>query len=312
MRRPARKRRTGLALVTGASSGIGAATALALAERGYRVLAGVRNLDDAERLAASSDWIEPILLDITNAEHLVALRERLAQEPLGLSVLVNNAGVLSVGPVELISDQRWEDVIRVNIVGTIAVTRVAIPSLLRARGRLINVSSPTGRLALPMFGPYSVSKFALEALNDTLRRELRHMGVKVICVTPGMIITPIFDKGIAEGQTVWDSHEHLPEMHERYGRLAASALSAGDDALTNGQPPAVAANMIVRAVTSRYPRTRYRQGLENHLANALPRILPDRLLDVILANLATEDYEAKAPELDLGDLSRWATAQQEG
>lgn len=303
MRRP---RSTGLALVTGASSGIGAATALALAEHGHRVLAGVRNLADADALVAQHDRIEPIVLDITNGEHRDALRRRLSLEPLGLSVLVNNAGVLSVGPVELISDQRWQEVVDVNIVGTIAVTRAAIPALLRARGRVVNVSSPTGRLALPMFGPYSVSKFALEAFNDTLRRELRHMGVKVVCVTPGMIITPIFDKGITEGQGVWDAHEHLPEMHERYGRLAHSALQAGDDARTNGKPPEAAAAMVVRAVKARRPRARYRMGLENHLANALPRILPDRLLDFILAQLATEDYPAKAPEIDLGDLTQWA------
>ncbi len=303
-----RRRSTGLALVTGASSGIGAATALALAERGYRVLAGVRQLADALPLTTASDRIEPIVLDITVPEHLQSLRDRLALEPLGLSVLVNNAGVLSVGPIELISDERWDEVVRVNIVGTIAVTRASIPSLLRAKGRVVNISSPTGRLALPMFGPYSVSKFALEAFNDTLRRELRHVGVRVICVTPGMIVTPIFDKGITEGQGVWDAHDHLPEMHERYGRLAASALDAGDQARIVGKPPEAAAAMVIRAVKARYPRARYRMGLDNHLANTLPRIIPDRVLDAVLAQVATKDYAAKAPELDLGDLSRWAAA----
>lgn len=303
-----RTRYTGLVLVTGASSGIGAATALQLARRGYRVLAGVRDLADGDALVDADERIEPILLDITSEEHCQALRQRLALEPLGLSALVNNAGVLSVGPIELIPIARWESVVQVNIVGTIAVTRAAIPALLRGRGRVINVSSPTGKLALPMFGPYSVSKFALEAFNDTLRRELRHMGVRVICVTPGMILTPIFDKGIDEGQSVWDAHEHLPEMHERYGRLAASALQAGDEAKRVGRPPGDAAALIVRAITARRPRARYRQGFENHMANALPRILPDRLVDVILANIATADYEAKPPELDLGDLTQWPAA----
>lgn len=303
-----RKRYTGLALVTGASSGIGAATALQLAGRGYRVLAGVRDLADGAALVATDERIEPILLDITSAEHCQALQQRLALEPLGLSALVNNAGVLSVGPIELIPHDRWESVIGVNIVGTIAVTRAAIPALLRGRGRVINVSSPTGKLALPMFGPYSVSKFALEAFNDTLRRELRHVGVRVICVTPGMIVTPIFDKGIDEGQSVWDANEHRPEMHERYGRLAASALQAGDEAKRVGRPPADAAALIVRAITARRPRTRYRQGFENRLANVLPRVLPDRAIDAILANVATADYDAKPPEIDLGDLGVWPAA----
>lgn len=303
-----RTRYTGLVLVTGASSGIGAATALQLARRGYRVLAGVRNLADGDALVDADGRIEPILLDITSEEHCQALRQRLALEPLGLSALVNNAGVLSVGPIELIPNERWESVVQVNIVGTIAVTRAAIPALLRGRGRVINVSSPTGKLALPMFGPYSVSKYALEAFNDTLRRELRHVGVRVICVTPGIILTPIFDKGIDEGQSVWDAHEHLPEMHERYGRLAASALQAGDEAKRVGRPPGDAAALIVRAITTRYPRARYRQGFENHMANLLPRILPDRVIDLILANIATADYEAKAPELDLADLAQWPAA----
>ncbi|MBJ7470819.1 MAG: SDR family NAD(P)-dependent oxidoreductase [Solirubrobacteraceae bacterium] len=306
-----RKRANGLALVTGASSGIGAATAVELAQRGFRVLAGVRNLADADPLVATCDGIEPILLDITNADHIQSLKLRLGLEPLGLSVLVNNAGVLSVGPVELIADQRWEEVVGVNITGTIAVTRAAIPAIVRAKGRIVNVSSPTGRLALPMFGPYSVSKFALEALNDTLRRELRGAGVRVICVTPGMIITPIFDKGISEGQDVWDAHVEIPEMQDRYGRLASSALKAGDEARTVGKPPAAAAALIARAVTTRYPRSRYRMGFENHMANVLPRIIPDRLLDVLLEKVATADFEVPEPEIDLADLSRLTAATAE-
>ena len=273
----------GTVLVTGASSGIGAATAAALADQGFHVLAGVRDLADAADLARSSERVEPIQLDITDPEAIAAFGERIAEDPRGLSGLVNNAGILSVGPVELIDGDRWEAVIRTNVLGTIAVTRTALPALLRAHGRVVNVSSPVGRLALPMFGPYSVSKFALEAFNDTLRREVSHQGVRVVCVTPGPVSTPIFDKGIAEGRAMFDGAG--PELHERYGAMAASAIHAGEDSKLNGATPDEVAAIILHALTARRPRTRYRMGMENQLVSVVSRLLPDRAVDALVARL---------------------------
>ena len=273
----------GTVLVTGASTGIGAATAAALARQGFQVLAGVRTLSDADDLAASNHRIEPIQLDITDPAAIAAFGERIAEDPRGLSGLVNNAGILSVGPVELVDEDRWEAVIRTNVLGTIAVTRMALPALLRAHGRVINVSSPVGRLALPMFGPYSVSKFALESFNDTLRREVSQQGVRVVCVTPGPVSTPIFDKGIAEGRAMFD--DAAPEFHARYGAMAASAILAGEDSKRNGATPDAVAEIILHALTTRRPKTRYRMGIENQMVAMASRLLPDRAVDALVARI---------------------------
>jgi NAD(P)-dependent dehydrogenase (short-subunit alcohol dehydrogenase family) len=275
----------GTAVVTGASSGIGAATVRLLAERGFHVIAGVRDLRDAEPLTEYSDRVEPIQLDITDAGAIAAFAERIGRLPDGLDALVNNAGTISVGPIELIEAERWEAVMRVNILGTINLTRAALPAVIRSRGRVINVSSPTGRIALPMFGPYAVSKFALEAFNDTLRREIGHLGVRVICVTPGPIVTPIFDKGLEEATSLLENSTQV--SRDRYGAMAASALQAGEHTKHNGRTPEEAAAVIARALTTRRPRTRYSMGRENQLASLVSRAVPDRAADALIARMAS-------------------------
>lgn len=288
----------GLAVVTGTSSGIGRATALLLAERGYRVIAGVRRPEDAEALAAEHPSIEPFFLDVTDAEHLEALGVRLSREEQGLDLLVNNAGIAGLGPIEVLPMERWEEVIAVNITGTIAVTRVALPALFRARGRIVNVNSPSGSLAFPMLGSYSVSKFALQALTDTLRREGRKGGLTVTSVSPGLIATDIFEKGLAEGRALMDQ-VYPPELHERYGELAVGAIVAGEDAINGGgSSPLRAAALVVHAATVKRPRTRYLQGVENH-ATRVMAALPDRVADRILA-FATHGEYTPPPEVLAG------------
>ncbi len=275
----------GSVLVTGASSGIGAATARALAARGFHVLAGVRNLDDALPLTEESDRVEPIVLDITDPVAIEAFAARVARLSNGLTALVNNAGTISVGAIEAVGADRWEEAIQVNVLGTINVTRAALPGLLRGQGRVVNVSSPNGRVALPMFGPYAVSKFALEAFNDTLRREVAHLGVRVICVAPGPIATPIFDKGLAEATELMNTAP--PEMRARYEPMIASAIKAAHNTQSNGHTPEEAAAVIVRALTARRPRTRYPMGVENRFATVLSRLLPDRAMDAVIARVAS-------------------------
>lgn len=291
-RRPGRApgRGRGTVLVTGASTGIGAATVQALADEGFHVLAGVRSLADGVSVKGLRDDIEPILLDITDPAHVDAFVERIDREPGGLTALVNNAGILSVGPIELIPQERWETVVDVNILGTVRITRAALPALLRARGRVINVSSPSGMIALPMFGPYAVSKFALEGFNDTLRLEVEPHGVRVVCVTPGLISTPIFDKGVAEGQHIMDRHPSA-ELHARYGPMASSAIKAGTETKTGGRSPEEAAAVIVHAITARRPKQRYLMGIENRVVWVLARVVPARLSDRILRYAASDgDY----------------------
>jgi NAD(P)-dependent dehydrogenase (short-subunit alcohol dehydrogenase family) len=287
----ARSRRgsRGLVAITGCSSGIGEATVHALVAKGYRVLAGVRSLGDAERFAALGELVEPIVLDVTDRAAIARLGERLALEPDGIAALINNAGIISVGPIELIPEERWEAVMRVNVLGTVNVTRVAIPAVLRGRGRIINISSPSGKIAFPMLGPYSMSKFALEAFSDTLRRELGHSGVRVISVSPGSISTPIFDKGVKEGADLIESRYDDPDLYERYAQRAFSAIDAGRDAREKGSSPDVAADLILRALTARRPHARYGGGIENRAVGVLSRWFPDRILDALIAKIATTE-----------------------
>jgi NAD(P)-dependent dehydrogenase (short-subunit alcohol dehydrogenase family) len=280
--RPARDRR--LILVTGASTGIGEATVLRLAALGYRVLAGVRRAEDAARLQAAAPNLETILLDITSGEHLANLAERLALEPGGIGGLVNNAGTVTIGPVEKVSTDAWRQAFETNVIGTVAVTKAALEGLIQAKGRVVNVSSPTGRVALPLFGAYSATKFALEGFNDTLRREIGPLGVHVICVQPGAIATPLFDKGIDQADAMVESAP--PQLVERYANLIDSARRAAADGAENGRPPAAAAGLIVKALTTRFPRTRYGLGLESRAASTAARLLPDSALDALFARLA--------------------------
>src|SRR4051812_41915524 len=193
-------------LVTGASSGIGRATAELLGARGHRVLAGVRGESDLR--------VPTVQLDVTDAGQVDALRA------LELGGLVNNAGIAVTGPLEFMPLDELRRQLEVNTVAQLAVTQACLPALRRTRGRIVNVSSIAGRVALPLYGPYAASKFALEALSDALRRELRGSGVDVALVEPGAIATPIWERSLAVADALWAA---TPEVaHERYGTLVAT------------------------------------------------------------------------------------------
>lgn len=266
--------------ITGCSSGIGRATALQLASDGYHVLAGVRDRAVGDALAAAQPGIEPIRLDVTDEDDLTAFGERLDALPHGLAGLVNNAGIVHVGPIEGLPASRWREAMEVNVIGLLGVTRTALPAITTARGRVVNVSSPVSRIALPMLGPYAATKAAATALNDTLRRELAETGVRVIEVTPGAIATPIFDKGVADGVGLMQCGH--PHFRERYGAMAHSAIEAGRQSGTDGAPPEVAAAAIVRALTARRPPAHIRLGVENRVVGILSRAVPTRLADAVL------------------------------
>lgn len=171
----------GLVVVTGASTGIGSATALHLRELGFSVLAGVRRDEDAERVRDSG--LTPVRLDITDPEQLAAARAEVGDRPL--AGLVNNAGINIFGPLEFVGIEDLRRQFEVNAVGQVAATQVFIDGLRPGGGRIVSVGSISGRLATPMTGPYAASKFALNAITDTLRRELALQGVDVIMVEPG-------------------------------------------------------------------------------------------------------------------------------
>jgi NAD(P)-dependent dehydrogenase (short-subunit alcohol dehydrogenase family) len=269
-----------IVVVTGASTGIGAATARELARRGFHVLAGVRRDRDAEKMRVPG--IEPLTLDITNPEHIQALAARVAEDPRDQAVraLVNNAGIGVNVPVEAFAIDDWRRLFEVNVFGHVAVTQALLPALIRSKGRLINISSVGGKIAMATYGPYAGTKFALEAVSDSLRRELAPSGVQVVVVEPGAVRTEMPGRAITTAHGL--ASTMTPEQRHRYGALV-HAITAQTAAHTeSGLPAEAAATVIAKAVTARKPRTRYTVGREAALLTLL-RVLPDRTLDRVLA-----------------------------
>lgn len=273
-------------VVSGASTGMGAATARALAARGYHVLAGVRRERDAEAIRA--DGIEPVILDVTRPEHVRALADRIAADPdhRRLRALVNNAGISVDAPVEALPLDEWRRLFEVNLFGHIAVTQALLPFLHRSRGRIVNISSVGGKIAMATYGAYTGAKFALEAVSDSLRRELAPHGVQVVVVEPGAVRTEMAGRGAANANGV--AERMSPELRQRYGGLVTAVVAQSLAFTRTGLPADRAGSIIAEAATVRRPRTRYTVGRDAALLTRLARVLPDRLLDrIIAANLRT-------------------------
>ncbi|MEV7095868.1 SDR family NAD(P)-dependent oxidoreductase [Amycolatopsis sp. NPDC051045] len=271
----------GLVVVTGASTGLGAATARQLASRGHHVLAGVRRESDGDAIRAGG--IEPVILDITRPEHVQALADRIAGDPgrRPLRVLVNNAGISVNAPVETLPLAEWRRLFDVNLFGQVAVTQALLPFLHRSRGRIVNISSVGGKIAMATYGPYAGTKFALEAVSDALRRELAPHGVQVVVVEPGAVKTEMGRRGAA---TAHDLAGKMNAGHrERYGDLVDAVVTHSLKFTGRGMPADEAGAIVAEAATARRPRTRYTVGRDAAFLTRLTRILPDRLLDRIAA-----------------------------
>ncbi len=269
------------AVVTGASTGIGAATARELARRGFHVLAGVRRETDAD--AIRGPGIEPLIIDITKPDHIHALASRVHADPQGRAVraLVNNAAIQANVPIEVFAIDEWRNMFEVNLFGQIAVTQALLPALLRSKGRVINISSLGGKVAMATYGPYAGTKFALEAVSDSLRRELAPFGVQVVVVEPGAVRTEMLGRAIATADELVSAM--TPEQRQRYGGLVQAVNTQAVSSTKSGLPADAAAKVIAEAVTARKPRTRYTVGRDAALITRLTRILPDRTLDRVLA-----------------------------
>lgn len=269
-----------LIVVASASSGIGRATAERLAADGFHVLAGVRKVADARAIAA--DRIEPVILDITDDEHIASLVARVADDPekRPLRALVNNAGVAVNAPIEVLSLDDWRYQFDVSLFGQIALMRALMPALLASHGRILNVTSVGGRVAMANFGAYSAAKFALEATTDALRREVEPFGISVIKITPGAVRTNLTGSGLAAAARVADTM--TPDQRERYGELGRAFTAQVTAWAREGATPEQAAAVISRAVAARRPKTRYTIGRDGALFSFMPRIASDRLLDAML------------------------------
>ena len=266
-----------LVVVTGTSSGIGRATAQRLAADGFHVLAGVRRLEDGAKLVGRS--IEPVIVDITDADALRALADRVANDKdrRPLRAVVNNAGIAVNAPVETAPLDEWRRQLEVTVIGQIAVTQALMPALLANGGRVVTIGSLGGKVAMPGFGPYSAAKFAMEAVNDTLRREMEPFGLKVIMVTPGAVSTGMTEQGLATIDRL--ARLMTPEQHGRHDRLIDAVKTQVKAFARDGVPPEQAAAVVSRAVNDRRPRIRYTVGRDAALLARMVRFIPDGFLD---------------------------------
>ncbi|WP_153978670.1 SDR family oxidoreductase [Paenibacillus xylanilyticus] len=269
-----------MVVVTGTSSGIGRATAEQLAAEGFHVLAGVRRQEDADKIKQNN--IEPVILDITASDTLRALAERVEQDPLGrpLRAVVNNAGIAVNAPLEMVPLDEFRRQIEVSVIGQVAVIQALTPALLKSGGRVVNIGSVGGKISMPGFGIYSAAKYAMEAINDSLRREMSSFGLKVIMITPGGVSTSLSEKGVTTADRL--SKLMTPDQHRRHDRLFDAVKAQAESWATSGIPPQKVAEVVSRAIHASNPRTRYTAGRDSALLTRLVRILPDKLLDRML------------------------------
>jgi NAD(P)-dependent dehydrogenase (short-subunit alcohol dehydrogenase family) len=279
-------------VVTGASSGIGRACALHLAALGFQVFAGVRRAEDGAALrAASSDRLTPVPLDVADESSIHAATETItaavgaAVGAAGLAGLVNNAGIGVAGPLEFLPLAEFRTQLEVNVTGQLAVTQALLPLLRQGRGRIVNMGSIGGRIAAPFVGPYSASKFALEALTDALRMELRPWGLHVAIVEPGTVATPIWEKSVARADRLVQA---LPPQAQTLYGAAFTAMRAGAERTGKerlGVPPEVVARAVAHALTAGKPKTRYLVGWDARIG-VLFTLVPDRLRDRVILRQA--------------------------
>jgi NAD(P)-dependent dehydrogenase (short-subunit alcohol dehydrogenase family) len=262
-------------VVTGASSGIGRATALRLAAAGWHVYAGVRNTDDAP----AGETITPVLLDVTNAGQIDAAVESVAGHvgPAGLNALVDNAGIGVAVPMELVSLEslRWQ--MEVNVVGQVAVTQAFLPMLRQARGRLVIIGSIGDRFTPPFGGPLAASKAAIATIADAFRQELAPWGIGVVLLEPASIHTDAIDKLQRDSRSAAD--EFSAKGQELYGETYLGMVGAALKRERKGSPPDVVAQKVQMVLAASRPRARYLVGKDAQKLANLVRFVPTSMLD---------------------------------
>lgn len=259
-------------LISGASTGIGFATAKMIAEAGLVVFAGVRNDEAAARVAAVHPSIRPVRLDVTDAASIAAAAQEVDNADVTLVGLVNNAGIAIAGPLECVRPAQLREQFEVNVIGPIALTQAFLPRLRRDRGRIVFVGSISGRFAVPFIAPYSSSKFALRALSNALRVELAPSGIEVSLIEPGSVKTPIWQKGRATHQRQWGSYADAMEAVRRTAELEER----------NGIAPERVGDAILHALLDARPRAHYLVGTPARIGSLVFTLLPARLHDRLI------------------------------
>lgn len=259
--------------ISGASSGIGMECALRIAEAGFRVLAGVRNEKAAEKLKNQATGnLKTVFLDITDKDSISSLKRIVCSE--NLYGVINNAGIAVLGPFEYIPLKEIRRQFEVNLFGHIAITQALLPHLRRTgQGRIINISSISSQIAFPCYGPYAASKFALEAFNDSLRRELRPWKIQVVSIRPGNVSTPIWYKSFSRSQSISNA---FPSEAAGYYKNIYSNSNGGKKGISQ---PYTVAKTILKALTAKIPKAHYLVGMDARKYALFKWLLPDWLID---------------------------------
>jgi NAD(P)-dependent dehydrogenase (short-subunit alcohol dehydrogenase family) len=271
----------GAVVVTGASTGIGRATALRLDRLGFQVYAGVRKDADGKSLKSRAKGsLTPLRLDVTDDASIAAAAEVVAKalgEERGLCGLVNNAGIAVAGPLEFLPIEELRNQMDVNVIGQIAVTQAFLPLLRKGFGRIVNIGSIGGRMAAPFLGPYNASKFAMEALSDSLRMELKPWGIHVSLIEPGSIDTPLWEKSERTADMLL---EKMPMRgRELYDSAIAPVRESVHKTVQGAMPASAVAKAVVLALTVEKPKTRYIVGTDARVQAVVARLMPDTMKD---------------------------------
>lgn len=275
----------GAIFVTGASTGIGRASAERLARAGYDVIPGLRRPD-----ALPEPIKDPVTIDLADAASIGPATDQVLERAGGRLVgLVNNAGYTVSGPAEALDVDDWRAQFEVNLFGHIAITHALLPALIANKGRIVNVGSIGGRMSSPFITPYNASKFAIRAWTDGMRMELAPHGVHVALLEPGSIDTPLWQKGneLADEQL----GRLTDEQRSRYARQIKGARKAADFAASHGIPAERCAEVVEHAMTSRRPKGRYLVGRDARiqaLVSILPVRISDRMTQTMLSRLSKD------------------------
>jgi NAD(P)-dependent dehydrogenase (short-subunit alcohol dehydrogenase family) len=276
-------------LVTGASSGIGRATALRLAASGYHVFAGVRKPADGAALAqAAAGEVTPVILDVTDAQQITSAVTSITGHvgDAGLAGLVNNAGIGVFGPLELIPVEQFRRQLEVNVTGQLAITQAALPLLRCGRGRIVMIGSIGARFTPPFVGPLAASKSTLATMTDALRQELAPWGIRVTLVEPGSIRSEAVDKLHSDARTVMN--DTTEQGRALYENAFLHLVDFFAELHEKGSPPGTVAKTVEHALRVSRPRSCYLSGKNAHRMAAMARLLPAPAQDALRRRLASQ------------------------
>jgi NAD(P)-dependent dehydrogenase (short-subunit alcohol dehydrogenase family) len=277
------------ALITGASSGFGLLTSVTLARRGWRVLATMRDLSRREKLEAAAreagvlERIEFHALDVTNANQIAAIADLVAKRSEPLHALLNNAGFAVPGFAEDVTDAELREQFDTNFFGAAAVTRALIPQMRRQGfGHVVMLSSISGRSSFPGVSSYAASKFALEGWSETLRYEMKALGIRVVLVEPGSFETDIWTRNAKVSARMRDPESPNAARVARWrGRLQKNSKSRAN--------PQVVADLIARILETTRPKLRYVVGRDARMALIMRRLLPTGVFEGMIVKISGMD-----------------------